>query len=245
MRRLGSVLLLLCPCGALLLSEVAACAQFAVHPNGAITYLDLASKASVRFEFGLPGGVPEKQGYEAPQVPVVVTTWFHEGIRYSQTVFLSESDPPKGHPPGPVSPPAAVLFVRLAGLNTTNEYTLARAALALKTGGEPCPIELRDQLVYTRGSGDARFVAALDLPSGASARPTRDQLEFEGKMPPGTTGSLDIRIPIGQFDPATQAARLQDLDFDEEYQRVKKAWTARAREGSTPPYPLTLSAVPK
>ena len=63
-------------------------------------------------------------------------------------------------------------------------------------------------------------------------------LEFEGKMPPGTSGSLVIRIPVRQPEAAAEVNRLQDLDFDEEYQRVKTSWLARSRSGGVQEMPL-------
>lgn len=243
MRTLSAAATLLWSC-CHLLAQRPAFGQITIHPSGHITHSGSTSAVEIAYDFGLPPVAPEKQDFEARQVPIVITTWLHDGIRYSQTAFLSRLD--SGDLQDATNPSVAgVLFVRLTGLNTTNEYTLAKAALAQSKDGAPCPLELRDQLVYPSGTEGSRFVAALDIPSGAFTRTAGGQLEFEGKMPPGTSGSLVIRIPVGRFDATTQVTRLQDLDFDEEYQRVKKFWAARARDGATQRLPLCFGTTPK
>ena len=54
------------------------------------------------------------------------------------------------------------------------------------------------------------------------------QVHFAGNMPPGTDGFMVLRIPFVTLDTEDEIHRLQDLEYDAEFRRVKSHWLSRA-----------------
>jgi hypothetical protein len=50
-------------------------------------------------------------------------------------------------------------------------------------------------------------------------------------MPPGTFGAMTIKIPLAPVEGRDALERLQDLEFDEEFRRVKRFWKSRLEAG--------------
>jgi hypothetical protein len=100
--------------------------------------------------------------------------------------------------------------------------------------GRPVNLELRASgLVYRVGTDS--LLAAVDVPSSGIAGTNGTQLQFQGSMPPGTSGALTVKIPLGRLEGKTALDRLYDLAFDDEYERVKRFWKNPANARKFPP----------
>ena len=188
-------------------------------------------------QFGLPAQAPDRRWLENDQLPIFQTAWETNGIRYTQKVLLTTlgtNDPSLASPTHPES----VVLVQITGLNTNAEYTSASASFAIEVGGRPLDLELREGLIYVSGSPEAAPMGALDIPGEGITAARGPQLKFQGNMPPGTSGSMTVKIPVTALKDPKAITRLQDLDFDEQFQRVKKAWKQSLQANSLP-WPFT------
>lgn len=203
-----------------------------IYPHGGIllsssalsSNLTTAGKSPrIVCQFGLPAQAPDRRWLENDQLPIFQTAWETNGIRYTQKVLLTSlgtNDPSLASPTHPES----VVLVQITGLNTNAEYTSASASFAIELGGRPLELELREGLIYVSGSPEAAPMGALDIPGEGITAARGPQLKFQGNMPPGTSGSMTVKIPVTALKDPKAITRLQDLDFDEQLQRVKKAW---------------------
>lgn len=190
-----------------------------------------SSNAPIRLDFGLPQRAPVRRGHEDAVLPIARTTWEDRGIRYTQSVLITRLG--RGDLV-PVWTQDAVLLVNLFGENTTTEYTEASAELGITVEGRPLELDWRGGMVYgapTNGA-PAQAVGFIDIPSGGVAGARGTHLRFRGSMPPATTGSMTVKIPLAPLATEPQLNALQDLDYDEEFQRVKRFWSARLKANS-------------
>jgi hypothetical protein len=60
-------------------------------------------------------------------------------------------------------------------------------------------------------------------------------------MPPGTSGAMTIKIPLAPLNDAAAMSRLSELEFDEEFRRVKRFWTERLKDATAVGMPLAFA----
>lgn len=193
----------------------------------------------VRYYFGLPPLPPESRLLEDGTLPICRTSWVKDGIRYTETVLvtrLQEGDlMPAGQPPAD-----AVLMVQVAGECLASEYTEAAAAFGVEVGGAGLNLELRDGMAYAAHPDTPAFLAALDVPASGIENANGRQLRFRGNMPPGTSGSMTIKIPATAPKTTAELDLLRDLNFDDELRRVKRFWKGRVKPGPAEPLLVTF-----
>lgn len=202
------------------------------HPRGRDTGRLRWGGNRLDYDFGLPGGEPVRRGIEDECLPILNTEWERDGIRYTQTAFVTRLEPGSPGFPDMQADDTAVLLVKIHGRNTAPEYRTARAALALRVDGRPVPLVLSNDLVYAQHGAEARLRAALEVQGAVRGIGEGGQIHFAGHMPPGTDGFMVVRIPFLTLDRPEEIERLRDLDFDAEFRRVKKFWLGRADAAS-------------
>jgi hypothetical protein len=184
------------------------------------------TSSRLRYDFGLPSSPPVRRWIEDDALPICQTSWEKDGIRYTQKVLVTTTDT---HDPTEASPgdDDAVLLVQITGHNIAAEYTTAGAVFEMKVGDRPLNLELREGLVFVAGTKDRVPLAAVDIASEGIAGTNGPQLRFQGHMPPGTSGSMTIKIPAGRLEHQSAVDRLRDVEFEEEFRRVKRLWKDR------------------
>jgi hypothetical protein len=185
-----------------------------------------AAFASVGYDFGLPTHRPIRQWRDASELPVYHARWEQGGIRYTQTVFLTRLELANPET-GMLRDIKEVLLVQLVGENFTSEYADAAAAFALEIGGRPVELELREGMVYQTDEGASELIAAVDVAAEGIASSSGTRLRFRGHMPPGTSGSMTVKILGAPLEREDWIIRLQDLEFDEALRRAKRPWKER------------------
>jgi hypothetical protein len=222
-----------------------------IHPDGSVlgrtgTLLSQAGLAeagqAVRFHFGLPQQAPERRWREDDTLPICHSRWEKNRIRYTQTVFLTclEMDDPRLLGPAGSN---AVLVVHVCGENLAGEYTDASAALAVQVGDRWLDLELKDGFAYAASAERPVLLAAVEIPATGIESTSGKQLRFRGHMPPGTSGSMTVKIPFAALEQPEAINRLRDLEFDLELGQVKRFWKKQA--GTTTAAPLTFVESPQ
>lgn len=203
-----------------------------VHADGSLTGVADAlrfaesseTSATARYSFGLPAGPPQRRWLEAGDLPISHTQWETNGIRYLQTVlmtFLNDGDV-KDTNSGRTD---SVLLVRIMGESLTNQYAPAEAALRVRIGEDATRLELSNLVVYATPHQQSIPLAVLDISPSAVHTNVGHQLHFQASIPPGTSGSMVIKIPATGVRDELTLNRLLDLDFERELQRVNRLWT--------------------
>jgi hypothetical protein len=188
---------------------------------------------SVRYRFGLPANPPQRRSLEADEVPVYQTSWDQDGIHYVQKVLLTclgMNDPALAN----MTNLDAVLLIQLYGENKAADYTTAQAEFVMERDSLPARLELREGRVYAMDVNPPALVALVDVPVTGIGTTNGTRLQFQGHMPPGTTGTMTIKIPVAQPVGREALERLRDLEFDEEVQRLKRAWRSHSGKPRVP-----------
>ena len=228
------------------------------HPVGKDTPRRIWGGNRLDYDFGLPATPPAKRWIEDECLPIMNTEWEQDGIRYTETAFATRlDDSALPHPAGTLSPAGeragvrglgfpdmhaddtTVLLVRIAGRNIAQEYKEAHAVLSLKVDGRPLSLTLTNGLVLAKLPSGQVLRAQVDCQAEGKPHADGKGLRFFGNMPPGADGTLVLKIPFITLDKPEEIERLRDLDFNDEFNRVKKFWTARADAGTqiTTPIP--------
>lgn len=215
--------------------------RFGLNPNGSVFCVndridEPAGKDTPRrkwganrldYDFDLPQSAPTKRWIEDECLPIQHAEWEHEGIRYSQTAFATRLDPGGlGFPDTPADD-TTVLMVKIAGRNLAQEYKPAQAGISLRADGRRIILSPREGLVRAK-SGEGEVIRAFIEGQGQANPPEiNGEIKYFGNMPPGTDGFIVVKIPFITLDKPEEIERLRELEFDREFERVKKFWKSR------------------
>lgn len=174
---------------------------------------------------------------EEDRLPIFHAEWLDEGIRYTQTVLLTRLrrgqaglDGERAWTIG-----APVLMVRLAGRNTNAHYQVAQVTMTFQVESRTIPLFMEGRRVVA-GPEKATLCAVID--GQVQGRAVEEGgLRFSGDMPPGTDGFMVIKIPLSTLDQPEGMEALEDLDFEDEFRRLKRFW--RERENADKSTPTT------
>jgi len=193
-----------------------------------------------QFSFGLPSTPPKRRELEDKKLPIGRTQWEMNGIRYTQIVLLTRLEPGEPLSGGELTD-EAVLLVQVLGENTASEYTEATAEFSMRLGGEARELELHEDRVCELGCGDAPPLAVVDIPPTGIGVTRGPALRFRGSMPPGTSGSMTLKIPLNPLKGEPALSRLRELEFDEEFRRVKRFWTDQLKAAPLEGLPVAFA----
>ena len=86
---------------------------------------------------------------------------------------------------------------------------------------------------------------ALDVSATGLGSMKGPQLQFRGNMPPGTSVAMTIKIPAAKLAGEEAMRRLRDLEFAEEFRRVKRFWAEHLKSGYTATPPVAFQKAPR
>jgi hypothetical protein len=209
------------------------------HPTGRDTPRRTWGGNRLDFGFDLPRSDPTRRWLEGESLPILHTEWEHEGIRYTQTAFVTRLDAGGLGFPDMQADDTAVLMIRIAGKNLASEYRPAHVRLSLRVDGRPVALVSREGRLYAKPDGTERLRLVAEGQGQANQPEPDGQVTYFGNMPPGTDGALIVKIPFITLDRSEDLARLADLEFEGEFARVRKFWKARVDQGTriTTPVP--------
>jgi len=209
------------------------------QPEGKDTKRRTWGANRLRYSFGLPPGKPAKRWIEDQSLPIIHAEWEQAGIRYTQSAFATRLEDRGLGFPEMQADDTTVLMVKIAGRNVASEYKPAAVMLSIQADNRPLELTLRDGLCFARLPSGEALRCLVDVQSSAFTAHTNQQVQFSGNLPPGAEGHMIVKIPFITLDQPGEIQRLRNLDWDEEFKRVKQFWTARAEAGAriTTPIP--------
>jgi hypothetical protein len=198
---------------------------------------------ALRYHFGLPEQPPVARWLEDETLPIHHARWEHADMQYTQIALISRIEPGDLMPDG-LLPADAVILVQLTGLSVASEYVDATATFQVEIEFEPIDLKLDRGVVRAIHAGQVMFLAAVQVPAEGIETHHGPQLRFRGHMPPGTFGAMTIKIPLGPLGSEEAFERLHDLEFDDEFRRVKRYWKSRLAGDAESSPSLILSDPP-
>ncbi|MBE7504549.1 MAG: hypothetical protein HS113_30505 [Verrucomicrobiales bacterium] len=198
------------------------------QPRGRDTARRRWGAQRLEYDFALPKGEPVKRWIEDECLPILHTQWERDGIRYTQTAFVTRLDPGGLGFPDMRADDTAVLVVKVHGQNIASEYRLAHATLSLRADGRRLPVTTRKGRLYAQHPDGDRLRAVVEVQGSVTGTVEDGEVHFAGHMPPGTDGHMVLRIPFITLEEEEEIQRLEDLEYVAEFRRVKAFWKGRA-----------------
>lgn len=154
-------------------------------------------------------------------LPICQTTWDHDGVRVTQTAFVTPLESTQAGSPPPAGDTTTVLVARFTLTNPSDKPRTARLPLSCARG-----TSLRRDDRGRLWLGDS--LRARVLTDGAPA----DPLAWTWTLPPGGSGSLTILWPYVVLAGPDEPAALDRLDPAREQNAVAAWWRDRLATGA-------------
>ena len=178
---------------------------------------------AVRFRFGA-WGQPAGRHIEEESLPLCESSWVKDGLRLTQTAFVTPLDGTVASGPVPAADATAVFLARFVFTNTADEARTATLPLKYSAADVAKPLRWDESGRLWLGSNLRAQVVA----DGA----TREDNALRWSLAPHETKTAWVKIPyLVLADPAAQTS-LAALDFETERRAVAGYWRRRLDESA-------------
>ena len=177
-------------------------------------------------KFGLPDSLPTSRSHEGS---VLRTLWIQNGVRYTQSVFVSrvvvgKLDTTLDQRAIPV------LIIAIEGENTNGVYAEGFASLSAESGGKLQFLELTNGCVWRLVGGRQHVLGTVQIPDPGIRVSRGDKLKFSGNIPPSIKGSLGLAIPFSPLEEA-ELESLKDLELEKELRQAIRSGEKKDNSG--------------
>ena len=182
--------------------------------------------ADVRFSF-LRVSRPIARTIEEASSPICYTTWETNGVRISQTAFVTELDGTRSQGPVPAADAVAVFLAKFVFTNNSASSQPMGLPLKYKAGDTTDVLRPDDQGFLWRG-GSVRAQVIPDHPASWQ----KENLMWSRALFPGETYSIVVKIPYVLLTEKSEHESLTKLDFEKEKAAVAGYWHRRLEESA-------------
>ena len=186
----------------------------------------------LRYRFGLPAGTPQTREIRDHCLPIISAQWERAGIRYTQTAFATRLDPGLLGWPDMQADDTTVLMVRIDTENVGDQPAEAALDLALEVDDHAVPLVEHDGLVSARLPNGERLRYTLERDAQGQLDPRSGTLHWTQALAAKAKTSLVAKIPFITLAEPGEVARLKNLNYDGELDRVSKFWRQRADQST-------------
>jgi hypothetical protein len=175
----------------------------------------------VQFQFSLPTR-PIFRTIEDASIPICHTSWETNGIRISQTAFVTKLEGARAEEPVPPADALAVLVAEFVFTNVSQSTQTASLPLRYRVGDTPKPLRVGEHGSlwlgeYLRGQVFAEQQAIAE----------NEKLVWTWKLAPGESQSITFKLPYLVLTEQSEYQALANLDFQKEREAVAGYWRRR------------------
>lgn len=188
----------------------------------------------IEYRFGLPGEEHlVERGIEDGCLPMLKTVWEQDGVRYTQTAFVTPvaGVPPLGERILAETPLALMVRLEMLGLKETGGE--ARLAFEAVHGDRSESLKLDGAHVFSGAGEPARLRARIV--DGAGWREADGRIAYRKRLEGGATARLTLAIPyitLTAGSGESEWAQLTALEYDGAFQQVCDYWRKRLDAGT-------------
>jgi hypothetical protein len=182
--------------------------------------------APVRFTFG-SYPQPTERHLQESTLPICETTWETNGLRTTQTAFVSQLHGSKADDPAPPADAFVVMFARFVFTNTSTTDQVAKLPLSYFSADVPHALRIDEHGLLWLGENVRGQVLADHAP-----RLENDALTWTWTLAAGKSKSVILKLPYTVLTDKTENDALAQLDFEKERAAVGKYWRRRMDEGT-------------
>jgi hypothetical protein len=182
--------------------------------------------APVRISFG-SYPQPNERHLLNSTMPICETTWEKDGLRTTQTAFVTELKGSKGNAPVPPADTPVVFLAKFEFTNTSATEQKVSLPLTYSVGEKPLPLRVDEHGFlwageYLRGQ----------LISDQAAKVDPNSIVWNWTVPAGQSKAVVIKFPYLVLTETAERESLGRLDFDQEKAQMAEYWRRRMDEGT-------------
>jgi hypothetical protein len=182
--------------------------------------------AGGRFRFGLPAA-PTERALQEDTLPICISTWDTNGIRITETAFVTELGGTHADGEVPAADAFVVFMAQLLYANTSATPQSVALSITYQTGDSPHPLRVDDSGFIWAGEMFRGELSADDKPDAQGER-----VEWNWSLAPGATKKVLVKIPYVVLTEKTEHEALARLDFTKERTAVAGYWRRRLDESA-------------
>ena len=182
--------------------------------------------APVRFNFG-PHSRPVRRQIQEDSIPICETTWESNGIRTTQTAFVTELNGTQPNGPVPPADGAVVFLARFVFTNSSASPQTASLPISYQAGDTTRVLRVDpDGFLWVGDHLRGQILAESMPPSG------NDPLSWNWTLAPSETRTVKVKIPYVVLTEKREHEALASLNFDRERAAVAGYWRRRLDESA-------------
>lgn len=180
--------------------------------------------ADVVFRFGAFAR-PTARTLEEESLPICHTTWETNGVRVTQTVFVTELDGAQAEKAVPAPDTTTVFIAQFSFANVSQTQQTASLTLSYGAAGKSKALRVDEKgLLWLEQNLRGQVVA--------DAQPERDQPVWKWALKPGEIKTAFVKIPYVVLAEKREHDALTKLDFEAEHKAVASYWRHRLDESA-------------
>lgn len=185
----------------------------------------------MRYSFGFPSVEPVERYIEDGYIPMIHAKWISDNVSYEQSAFATPlgQDILSGKRIQGDDP--VILLVKVTLKNV--DEGARNVCLTLKAR---CDVEEtlreKDGFVFAINYEPNRMRFFIDTKGRGGLQADRNALLYTVKLLPGESHSVYFKIPFITLDQKDEFQLVKEVDYENEFPRVKQFWKERVAEGT-------------
>ena len=182
--------------------------------------------APVRIGFG-SYPQPTERHLEESTLPICETTWETNGLRTTQTAFVTQLTGSKSDGAAPPADALVVFLARFEFTNTSPNERTASLPLNYSAGEARHPLRIDERGLLWSGETVRGQILTDQAPETS-----HDELVWNWRLAPGQSKTVVIKLPYLVLTDEREKESLVHLDFDTERSQMAGYWRRRMDEGT-------------
>ncbi len=187
----------------------------------------------IEYRFGLPDARPVSRHPVDGYLPMIVTAWEQDGVRYRQEAVVVPLDgvPPAGERVRADDPLVLMSRIRMSRIGEA-EAVEARLDCSVVSAKKPEKLTLDgDRILSPVADGPKRLRMLVTSPDAADAyglAARNGQVKYSARLTAeAPTRTVDIAIPYVTFTAPAEWERLRSIQFDDAFAAIRAYWRER------------------
>jgi hypothetical protein len=189
-------------------------------------------EGNIRFAFGLPPSPPVARTIEDGDLPIIVSQWERDGVRYEQTAFAVPFDGAPNAGGRIWADDTLVLMMQIKLSNTGAQPSEARLDISVAAGSGKEPLTEERGLIFAPGDNPRRLRMRLDTGGAGNLAAQEGKLSYRVELPRSKSHVVTIAIPYITLTSPAEWAQLCKIGFDAAHKAVRRYWRERIAAGA-------------
>jgi len=189
-------------------------------------------EGNLNYTFGLPSTPPVARTIEDGDLPIIISQWERDGIRYEQTAFVIPFDGVPNAGGRIWADDTLVLMTQIKLTNTSRQTSEAKLDISVLANGKKEPLTDEKGLVFAPGDNPRRLRMLVDTQGAGTSTAQNDKLAYQIELAQGKSHAVTIAIPYITLTDPSEWAQLRKIDYKAAHKAVRDYWRGRIKAGA-------------